>query len=186
MGGRVIQAPLSIIISLVILHTKYIKRRLNGSSTAHGYRTIPVKRLARAKPPIGFMNKQASRRKPSTETPPTRTEPAAKVVRSGAELLVAPKICSGTMRPRKTKIWATKPATAISASRTRILAIGTWGDTCNAVSSCSRSHSRAKGPGTSAGAFSMAHSLYGEDPRGPRRGALCQRVLFWGPQDPLD
>jgi hypothetical protein len=37
-------------------------------------------------------------------------------------------------------------------------------------SSC-RSYSRAKGPGTSADAFTMAFSLSAEDPRGPRRGA---------------
>ena len=45
-----------------------------------------------------------------------------------------------------------------------------WGD--NSVSSC-RSYSRAKGPSAGAGAFPtcMALSLYGEDPRVPRRGA---------------
>ena len=44
---------------------------------------------------------------------------------------------------------------------------GAWGD--NAVSSC-RSHSRATGPGTSAGAFSMARCIQGVldgVPRGP-------------------
>ena len=51
----------------------------------------------------------------------------------------------------------------------------TWGD--NSVSSCS-SCSRAKGPGTSAGAFSMARSLSGEDQRGSSTG--CQGVL-WDP-----
>ena len=51
----------------------------------------------------------------------------------------------------------------------------TWGD--NSVSSC-RSYIRAKGPGTSAGAFPihpMALSLYGKDPRGPRGGAKGSR-----------
>jgi hypothetical protein len=43
-----------------------------------------------------------------------------------------------------------------------------WGD--NSVSS-GRSYNRAKDPGTSAGAFPMALSLSGEDPRGLRRGA---------------
>jgi hypothetical protein len=42
-----------------------------------------------------------------------------------------------------------------------------WGD--NSVSNC-RSCSRAKGPGTRAGAFPMARSLSEEGPRGPRRG----------------
>jgi hypothetical protein len=46
--------------------------------------------------------------------------------------------------------------------------LSTWGD--NPVSS-RRSHSRAKGPGTSAGAFPVERSLSGEGPRGPRRGA---------------
>ena len=44
-----------------------------------------------------------------------------------------------------------------------------WGG--NSVSSC-RSYSAAKGPATSAGAFPMVLSLSGEDPRGPRRGAM--------------
>ena len=44
-------------------------------------------------------------------------------------------------------------------------ALLTWGD--NSVSSC-RSYSRAEGPGTSAGAFSTARSLSGENSRGPR------------------
>ena len=44
----------------------------------------------------------------------------------------------------------------------------TWGD--NSVSSC-RSYGQAKGPGASAGAFPVALSLYGEEPRGPRRSA---------------
>jgi hypothetical protein len=58
----------------------------------------------------------------------------------------------------------------------------TWGG--NSVSS-GRSHSRAKGPGTSAGAFPihpMTPSLSGEDPRGPQGGAKGS----WGtPKDPL-
>ena len=49
----------------------------------------------------------------------------------------------------------------------RALALS-WGD--NPVSSC-RPFTRATGPGTSAGAFPMALSLSGEDPRGPRLGA---------------
>ena len=49
----------------------------------------------------------------------------------------------------------------------RFASLGAWGD--NSVSSC-RSHSRAKGPGTSADAFSMARSLCGEGPRGHGRG----------------
>ena len=49
------------------------------------------------------------------------------------------------------------------------------------MSSC-RSYSRAKGPGTSAGAFPMALSLSGEGPRGSSTG--CEGVL-WDPRDPL-
>jgi hypothetical protein len=45
---------------------------------------------------------------------------------------------------------------------------GAWGD--NSVSG-RRSYSRAKAPGTSAGAFPMALSLSGEGPSGPQRGA---------------
>ena len=58
-------------------------------------------------------------------------------------------------------------------------AIATWGD--YSVSRC-RSHSGAKGPSTSAGAFPMALPLSGEDPKGPQRGS--QGVL-WDPQDPF-
>jgi hypothetical protein len=49
-----------------------------------------------------------------------------------------------------------------------LLAAKSCGD--NSVSSC-MSHSRAKGPGASASAFSMARSLSGEGPSGPRGGA---------------
>ena len=44
------------------------------------------------------------------------------------------------------------------------------------------SYSRAKGPGTSAGAFPMALSLAAENTRGPRRGANLGPV--GRPQDP--
>jgi hypothetical protein len=52
----------------------------------------------------------------------------------------------------------------------------------NSVSS-RKSCGRAKGPGTGAGAFPMAHPLSGEGPRGPRRGA---QGSCGTPRDPLE
>jgi hypothetical protein len=61
-----------------------------------------------------------------------------------------------------------RPAISSGKTASNRPSVATWGD--NSVSSC-RSYRRAKGPGTSAGAFPTALSLSGEGPRGPRRGA---------------
>ena len=66
--------------------------------------------------------------------------------------------------------WSDLIASQRAMSAAIQVAICIWGG--NSVSIACRSYSRAKSPaGTSAGAFPMEHSLCGEDPRGPRRGA---------------